>query len=304
MTVETPEIAIEHGNHVVHFYDDDADLAGAVARHLARALKSSGTAIMIATEAHRRAIRRELESLDIDPAHARLMVLDAEAAVSAFSVRGSIDRAGFDRVIGHVVREAAQSGGPVHAYGEMVAVLWDAGHVPAAIELERLWNDLGREVPFVLLCGYDKASVASPEHAGALRQVCELHSGIVAAPLERERDFSADAVAPRHARRFVTDLLRRWGHSDGVVQDAQLVISELATNAVIHAGSPFSVVVNGDDSGVRISVTDCSTAQAAVKETSSDLPSGRGLRMVSALSASWGVDPAPGGKTVWAQLRA
>jgi hypothetical protein len=63
----------------------------------------------------------------------------------------------------------------------MVALLWDAGLVAAAVELEAMWNDLGPRNPFALFCGYPAASVTGQDVAGALAEVCRLHAA--AAPL-------------------------------------------------------------------------------------------------------------------------
>ena len=77
------------------------------------------------------------------------------------------------------MRDAAASGRRVRAYGEMVALLWDAGDVLGAIELETLWHELGRELSFSLFCSYPASSVSGPEHAQALHQVCHLHSAVL-----------------------------------------------------------------------------------------------------------------------------
>ena len=61
-------------------------------------------------------------------------------------------------------------------YGEIVALLWAAGHVNAALELEGFWNELGREIPFSLYCGYPRQSVESSQHHGAVSEVCRLHT--------------------------------------------------------------------------------------------------------------------------------
>ena len=86
------------------------------------------------------------------------------------------------------MRRAAATGRPVRAYGEMVALLWEHGDVLAAIELEELWNDLGRELDFSLLCAYRSASVQGDEHAQALEQVRLLHSSELPGPGPQPRN--------------------------------------------------------------------------------------------------------------------
>jgi anti-sigma regulatory factor (Ser/Thr protein kinase) len=199
-----------------------------------------------------------------------------------------------------------------------VALLWDAGDVLGAIELEELWTQLGRELPFSLLCGYRSTSVSGPEHAEALQHICQLHSSVLQAPhaegqagdhsgpsaTEVSRRFPAERDAPRAARGFVADAMRRWGHSGTLLQDSVLVVSELATNAVVHARSAFSVVARREGSGVRLSVHDLSTAKPVLRSAPLLAPSGRGLQLVADITNDWGVETTSAGKTVWAELRA
>jgi anti-sigma regulatory factor (Ser/Thr protein kinase) len=194
----------------------------------------------------------------------------------------------------------------------MVALLWDAGDVLAAIELEELWNELGRELQFSLLCAYRSESVTAPEHADALQRVCHLHSSVLhrcppPAPalvgVEISAEFPANRDAPRFARYFVADALASWGHSPALIADAQLLVTELATNAVIHAHSQFAVVARSEAARVRLSVSDASLARPAPRHAGPMAMSGRGLQIVAALSAAWGVDLTGDGKTVWAELR-
>ena len=107
-------------------------------------------------------------------------------------------RDAFFEVIGGVIRDAVGTGRPVRAYGEMVALLWEAGDVLAAIDLETLWNELASELPFALYCAYHSESVAANEHADALHDVCRLHSAVIPSPGEVV-DVSAD-FQPRSLR--------------------------------------------------------------------------------------------------------
>jgi anti-sigma regulatory factor (Ser/Thr protein kinase) len=88
-----------------------------------------------------------------------------------------------------------------------------------------------------------------------------------------------------------------------MVDDAQLLVSELATNAVLHARSAFSVVARAEESGIRVSVRDASPVTPKLRDLSATAPSGRGLHLVAALSADWGVEVTADGKTVWAELQ-
>jgi anti-sigma regulatory factor (Ser/Thr protein kinase) len=86
------------------------------------------------------------------------------------------------------------------------------------------------------------------------------------------------------------------------LDDARLLVTELATNAVVHAASPFSVVARAVDSGVRVSVSDTSPLRPTLRGDGSITSSGQGLRLLAALAADWGVEVTAHGKTVWAEL--
>ncbi|MHB8691918.1 MAG: ATP-binding protein [Solirubrobacteraceae bacterium] len=116
-------------------------------------------------------------------------------------------------------------------------------------------------------------------------------------------EFPAQTNSPWSARRFVALTLRGWGHAGSLLDDAQLLVTELATNAVVHARSPFSVVVWTDGAGVRVSVRDRSHVRPLMRDPGPLATSGRGLRIVDALAVDWGVQPCTDGKTVWAELR-
>jgi anti-sigma regulatory factor (Ser/Thr protein kinase) len=236
-------------------------------------------------------------------------MLDAAETMSRFMPGGQIDREAFHRVIGSTVSSAVATGRSVWAFGEMVSVLWDAGDVLGAIELEKLWNELGQELPFSLLCGYPTASVAGSEHAEALGEVCHLHSAVLNAPpaqaspvVRASAEFLPDREAPAAARRLVAEALRACGHAGDVLADAELVVSELATNAIIHARSVFSVDVSCQNATVRISVGDGSSLPPTVRDAGPTAGFGRGMRLVDMLSDAWGVDTTAVGKVVWAEL--
>ena len=307
------------GSHVVHFYADEDELTRTLGRFVGDAFAAGAVTVAIATEPHRRALQTELVRAGIDPAEGvrdgTLLLLDAAATMSTFINHGRIDPAGFRRVVGSLLSQITHPGKPVRAYGEMVALLWEAGDVLGAIELEELWNELGRELDFSLLCAYPSASVLGAEHGAAVQRICQLHSSVlpgadpagVALPpahagTEASARFAAETDAPRRARHFVTGTLRAWGYEGAYLDDAKLVVTELATNAVIHVGSPFSVSVRAGDRGVRISVVDRSRIRPEMRAYDPLATSGLGLRLITTVAERWSADVGPDGKTVWAEL--
>jgi hypothetical protein len=121
-------------------------------------------------------------------------------------------------------------------------------------------------------------------------------------PLGRPLTLEPGAQGVAVARRYVRELLEQC-HATEVEMSAELGVSELATNAVLHGRTPFTVAVLRDGDRVRIEVTDRSPLPPQVRRVSTFASTGRGLRLVASVSSNWGIVPRPaddgGGKTVW-----
>lgn len=290
--------------HAVHFYATEQELAGRVASFLGDALDTGGKAVAIATAAHRDALRGALRARGIDPDTAvesgDLVLLDAADALAGLMVDGRPDARRFEATIAAMLRRDVSLGRPVAAFGEMVQLLWEGGDVHATMVLEGMWNELLEALPISLLCAYRSDLVGFEDRD----RLCSLHtsSPCPPSPAPATRDFDGSPDSPRLARAFVAGVLAGWGETR-LSGDAALVVSELATNAVLHARSAFSVAVEATPTSVRLSVRDRSAAPPAPRETVHELASGRGLALVSALADAWGVETAPEGKVVWALMR-
>jgi anti-sigma regulatory factor (Ser/Thr protein kinase) len=299
-------------DHVVQFYESDDELVRSVCGYIGPALRDGGAVIVVATDAHRRDFERALaaQGLDVVAAVSRgtLLMFDAAQTLAKFMGDGGPDRVAFDEHVGGLVRSARNSGRAVRVYGEMVALLWDQGDVAGAIELEVLWNDLADRVAFSLLCAYPLSTVDGDEFGSALMQVCQLHTSVVApttpnhAVVVDTRDFAATAKAVREARLFVRDVLAARPQQTAFITDALLIVSELATNAMMHSGSGFQVSVSAAPHVVRIAVRDASSKRPALRKPDDSVPGGRGLRLVAAMADRWGTDRTNDGKIVWAEL--
>ncbi|WP_420856534.1 ATP-binding protein, partial [Streptomyces mangrovisoli] len=125
-------------------------------------------------------------------------------------------------------------------------------------------------------------------------------------------------LAPGSARGLVREELARWcGRevpgaervTDRLREDAMVVVSELVTNAVVHAGTDVHLLCRLEESGsLVVEVGDQHPARAP-REHAGDTPCetpeyGRGLRIVATLAECWGVTYRRGAKTVWARLPA
>jgi hypothetical protein len=199
----------------------------------------------------------------------------------------------------------------------MVAVLWDQGNVTAALALEALWNDLSATRQFFLMCAYPSSSLDGGS-LDAANSVCQLHSKLVllghpvqmAEPRRTDQEpvasklFLPVTAAVPAARHFVIDALAAWNLSQ-VADDAALIVSELAANAVLHANTAFRVVVCRTPAGVvRLAVEDATRTQPVLRRAGRHDVGGRGIALIAELTRGWGCDLSPGGKTVWADIPA
>ncbi len=99
---------------------------------------------------------------------------------------------------------------------------------------------------------------------------------------------------------------------DELLENIPLLVTELVTNAVRHSGAPIVVTLAAHADRFRISVWDSDASRLprvidgataeAVHSGQSPAGSGHGMVVISALTTTWGADPAPGGKTVWCEL--
>lgn len=115
--------------------------------------------------------------------------------------------------------------------------------------------------------------------------------------------------APRAARAFVAETLTAWDVQADEVEAAKLVVSELVTNAVLHApqSSTISLDLRLTDGVVRVLVTDGGLGEPE-RQAQADpwtRETGRGLSLVDAFTERWGTEThGRDGKTVWCELRA
>jgi anti-sigma regulatory factor (Ser/Thr protein kinase) len=110
-----------------------------------------------------------------------------------------------------------------------------------------------------------------------------------------------DHAAAARARRFVSDAMRAWGCEDSIA-DAELLVSELVTNAVLHARSETRVTVEREGTTVRVSVCDDSQARPRLRNYGPEAVTGRGLVIVDRIAKRWGVEPSDAGKCVWFEI--
>ena len=117
--------------------------------------------------------------------------------------------------------------------------------------------------------------------------------------------FAGDAqtATVAEARRWARAVLTAWDADDLEWELSQL-LTEVVTNAVLHAGTALRVVLEQDAASgrLRCEVTDGSPARPRLRRHSADATTGRGLQLLESVATSWGVQAVSGGKTVWFEV--
>jgi anti-sigma regulatory factor (Ser/Thr protein kinase) len=104
-------------------------------------------------------------------------------------------------------------------------------------------------------------------------------------------------------RQFAIRTLASWGAQE-LEDDVRVVASELATNALLHARTEFTLGLTLDGDRLRVTLADGSSVQPRMRRfDSTESTTGRGLRMVAALAQAWGVEKDGLGKAVWCEFR-
>ena len=123
------------------------------------------------------------------------------------------------------------------------------------------------------------------------------------APAEVRLALRPVPASAGEARRFVVAALRDWDLED-LGDTAALLVSELVTNAILHARSEVTVAVRALGDAVRVEVVDEADGVPFLRRASETATTGRGLALVDACARVWGVEPRPPGKAVWFDLEA
>lgn len=130
----------------------------------------------------------------------------------------------------------------------------------------------------------------------------------------RRLSFDGESAVVPLARDFTRQALYAWGWLPAVgadqraaAEDVLLVVSELVTNACLHAEGPDQLWISCDRKVIRLEVSDKGAGQPAPRSPhQAGRPGGHGMFIVQRLCLDWGVVRSPGetGKTVWAELGA
>ena len=117
------------------------------------------------------------------------------------------------------------------------------------------------------------------------------------------RDLNPELGSPGEARAVVRDACLAWSVDDDVRDDAELVVNELVANVVDHAGTRCTLDVTATDDGLLIGVRDFYPSPPLhPPPIDPTARRGRGLQVIAAVSARWGMTSLPDGKCIWALL--
>ena len=178
--------AVKTSEHHVRFYREEAELVPALVKYIGTALNLGHDAIIIARpgvssqvsgELHRQHVQRLVSGRP----RGHLTTLDAQATLAAFMVDGWPDARAFEKHVASRVEKATTGGKTAVAYGEMVALLCEQGQYTAAVQLEKVWNDLLGKMRFSLLCAYPMRLFTNMAGKRSYAHICEAHSHVIAA---------------------------------------------------------------------------------------------------------------------------
>jgi DNA-binding NarL/FixJ family response regulator len=172
--------------HKAEFYSDDRRFLDDLTQFIGASLKAGNAAIVVATESHRDSLLPRLQALGLDMGAAieqtRYIALDAADALPTFMFSGMPDPVLFLKLLGSVIVTAAEAAkgeqARVAIFGEMCHLLWAQGNTEAAIQVEKLGNDLAKKYDVDILCGYSPSSVQGGMDNQIFQRICAEHSAV------------------------------------------------------------------------------------------------------------------------------
>ncbi|MCA9134900.1 MAG: PAS domain S-box protein, partial [Planctomycetales bacterium] len=149
------------------------------------ALAAGEGVLLCITEAHQQRVEAQLQSHGLDLRHARrrgqyVVLLTGDTLAQILDGNLPVAQR-FEAVVGRAVSELAQKWPRVQAFGELVAVLCQAGNRQAAYQLEELWNGLITRYPLALLCAYPIKHFSVQDGGVTVSQICGCHTRVIPA---------------------------------------------------------------------------------------------------------------------------
>jgi DNA-binding NarL/FixJ family response regulator len=175
-------------SHEVAFYGDDESFLIRCTRFIGAALANGDAVIAIMTPSHHNRLRQKLESEGCDVAEAmekrRYFAMEPSDLLSIFLVNGQPDAGRFLKAAGDLIATVLKAATGKHprlaVCGECPALLHAEGKAEAAVEMERLWNELASAYNVDSLCGYPIERFRSEEQGSIFQRICAEHSAVYA----------------------------------------------------------------------------------------------------------------------------
>ena len=216
---------MSESDHFVQFYESDAFLVNSISGFISEGLSAGDAGIIVATKDRRDSVDKQLRSYGLDMAAAstrgQYISLDAAEILSMFMVDGSPEPARFAEIVGGIIGRAAEGRNRVRIFGEMVAVLCAKGNHKAALDLEKLWNNLHDNHAFSLFCAYPMNGFGGLGMAEPFTGVCAEHSRVI--PSESYTALSE----PDDRFRIIAELQRKAKSLEAEIAERKLVEEDL-----------------------------------------------------------------------------
>jgi DNA-binding NarL/FixJ family response regulator len=170
--------------HEAVFYSDDRRLLDELTQFAGAALEEEKAVIIVATESHCDSLLARLQAygshINAAIEEGRYISLDAAHALSTFMVNGMPDPIQFVELFGSLIATAAEAAkvekARVAVFGECVHLLWAQGNAEAAIQIEKLTNQLAQTYDVDILCGYSMDGVPGGMDSHIFQRICAEHS--------------------------------------------------------------------------------------------------------------------------------
>jgi CheY-like chemotaxis protein len=169
--------------HTAQFHTNDLFFLDEVSQFVGSILRSGESIVVAATDQTRIGIAERLKARGMDleamAAQGQYVVLDAAESLSRFMTDGWPDPDRLADIVGDLDRLRLSSArGPqsrLTIFGEMAVLLCRNGNVEAAVEVEQIWNDLTRPLPFLTVCSYPIECFEHNESRKLFPSVCAEH---------------------------------------------------------------------------------------------------------------------------------
>jgi len=182
----TPQNGEIVGHHRAVLYSHDRYFLNEVSQFIGAALQAGNAAIVVATDSHRDRLLGSLQGYGVDGAasveQGRYIALDAADTLSTYMVNGTLESIQFLKSFSKLILKAAKAAKSEHPrvafFGEGADLLWKQGNAEAAIQDEKLCNQLTKRYDVDFLCGYSLANFQERVDEAYLQRICAEHSAV------------------------------------------------------------------------------------------------------------------------------